>query len=476
MTTATLPSSGIDPAAWDAAHDRLVESLRDLIRIPSVNPPDPATPDGELRVARYLADRLTSVGLAPEIVEPVAGRGSVHVRLHGDGTGGDPFLLLSHLDVVPAPPERWSHDPFAGDVADGYVYGRGAVDMKDMIALELGVVELLVAEAHAAGLDPARDPIPGLRRDVLFTCTADEEAGAAAGARWIAEHRPDWLRAAGAVNEAGGVSITVGGRRLYPIQVAEKGFLAYRIRIRGTWGHGSMPRQDNAVVLAAAIVERLAAPGPMRLTPVMARFLEAAAEALDGDAAVALRAIAAGDAGAERAIDALCDPSYARVLRALVRQTLSPDVIHAGIKYNVIPGDAVLEVDCRILPGTTEADMRAEVEARIGPELLAACDIELIVYGEPVASPAEGPFYDNLVATLRDHDPEGVPLPLMAPFATDAKAAALVGTPVYGFSPLRLEPDERFLDRFHGVDERVSLEALRFGLPVLYDVVRRFCA
>lgn len=476
MTTAALPSEAIAATAWDAAHERLVATLRDLIRIPSINPPDPAAPDGELRAARYLADRLTALGLEPEIVEPVAGRGSVHVRLRGDGTGGDPFLLLSHLDVVPAAADRWSHHPFAADIADGYIYGRGAVDMKDMVAMELGVVEQLVAEARAAGLDPARDPIPGLRRDVLFTCTADEEAGATAGARWIAEHRPDWLRAAGAVNECGGVSVTVAGRRLYPIQVAEKGFLAYRIHVRGTWGHGSMPREDNALVMAATIVDRLAAPGPVRLTPVMARFLEAAAEALGGDAATAMRRIAAGDAGADRAIEALCDPMYARALRALVRQTLSPDVIHAGVKYNVIPGDAVLEVDCRILPGTTEADMRAEVEARIGSDLLAACDIELMVYGEPVESPAEGAFYDTLVATLRDHDPDGVPLPVMAPFATDAKAAALVGTPTYGFSPLRLDPDERFLERFHGVDERVSLDALRFGLPVLYDVVRRFCA
>lgn len=476
MTNGTLPSSAIAGEAWDQAHDRLVQTLRDLIRIRSINPPDPAEPDGELRVARYLADRLTSLGLTPEIVEPVPGRGSVHVRLRGDGTGGEPFLLLSHLDVVPAPADRWSHDPFAADIADGYIYGRGAVDMKGMVAMELGVVEQLVAEARTAGLDPAHDPIPGLRRDVLFTCTADEEAGAAAGARWIAEHHPDWLRAAGAVNECGGVSVTVAGKRLYPIQVAEKGFLAYRIHIRGTWGHGSMPREDNAVVMAATIVERLAAPGPVRLTPVMARFLEAAAEALGGDAGVAMRRIAAGDADADRAIDALCDPMYARALRALVRQTLSPDVIHAGVKYNVIPGDAVLEVDCRILPGTSEADMRAEVEARIGPDLLPACTIELMVYGEPVESPAEGELYDTLVATLRDHDPDGAPVPVMAPFATDAKAAALVGTPTYGFSPLRLDPDERFLERFHGVDERVSIEALRFGLPVLYDVVRRFCA
>ena len=174
---------------------RLVATLRDLIRIPSINPPTAGRarrraawpPTGSRRW-------LTAAGLEPEIVEPEPGRGSVHARLRGDGTGGEPLLLLSHLDVVPAPPERWSHDPFAADLADGYVYGRGAVDMKAMIAMELGVVRLLAAEARAAGLDPARDPIPGLRRDVLFTCTADEEAGGTIGAKWVAEQRPEWVR------------------------------------------------------------------------------------------------------------------------------------------------------------------------------------------------------------------------------------------------------------------------------------------
>jgi acetylornithine deacetylase/succinyl-diaminopimelate desuccinylase-like protein len=472
------PAAMVSAATWAAAHDSLVATLRDLIRIPSVNPPAPDAPDGETRVARYLADRLTALGLRPEVIEPFPGRSSVHVRLRGDGTGGEPFLLLSHLDVVPAAADRWSHDPFAADLADGYVYGRGAVDMKGMIALELGVIEQLVAEARAAGLDPAIDPIPGLRRDVLFTCTADEEAGSIHGARWVAEHRPDWLQAAGAVNECGGVSVTVAGKRLYPIQVAEKGFAPYRIHIIGTWGHGSMPRADNAAVLAARAIERLAAPGPIRITPVMARFLEAAAEALPKSAASVLRAIAAGDldaASADAVIERLCDPMYARALQALIRDTLSPDIVHAGVKYNVIPGDAVIEVDCRVLPGTTEADIRADVERRLGPDLLPLCDIELIVWGAPVESPAEGPLWDILVATLRDHDPDAVPLPVMAPFATDAKAMSLLGVPTYGFSPLRLDPDERFLERFHGVDERVSLDALRFGLPVLYDVVRRFC-
>ncbi len=167
---------------------------------------------------------------------------------------------------------------------------------------------------------------------------------------------------------------------------------------------------------------------------------------------------------------------YARALRALLRDTLSPDVVHAGIKYNVIPGDAVVEVDCRVLPGTTEPDMRAQVIARLGPDLAAACEIELIVFGAPVEAPAEGTLFELLVSTIRDHDPDGIPLPVMAPFATDAKHTDTVGTPTYGFSPLRLDPDERFLERFHGVDERVSIEALRWGLPVLYDVVRRFCS
>jgi acetylornithine deacetylase/succinyl-diaminopimelate desuccinylase-like protein len=473
--TSALPSSAVDAAAWEAAHLGLVATVRDLIRIPSVNPPPADAPDGETRVATYLAERLAAAGLRPEIVEPESGRGSVHARLRGDGSGGEPFLLMSHLDVVPAPAERWTHDPFAGDIADDHVYGRGAVDMKGMVALELAVMERLAAEAQSAGMDPETDPVPGLRRDVLFTCTADEEAGGVVGARWVAANRPEWLRAAGGVNECGGVSITVAGRRLYPIQVAEKGFATYRIRIAGTWGHGSMPRDDNAAVLAARAIERMAVTGPIRMTPVMTRFLEGAAAALPPPFADTLRRIAAGDAEADRALDALCEPWQARALHALIRDTLSTGIVAAGIKYNVIPGDAMIEVDCRVLPGRTEADMLADVESRLGPDLLPACTIERLHWGEPVESPAEGPLYDLLAATLVDHDPEAVPLPVMTPFATDAKSTVPLGIPTYGFSPFRLPAGEPFLERFHGVDERISLDALRFGLPVLYDVTRRFC-
>ena len=408
-TSASAPSRELDATAWQAATDRLVATTRELIRIRSVNPPVPEAPDLELVAARHIADTLTEAGLEPEVIEPVPGRGSVHARLRGDGTGGAPLLLMSHLDVVPAPPERWTHEPFAADVADGYIYGRGAVDMKGMVAMELTVVRLLADAARAAGRDPASDPIPGLRRDVLFTCTADEEAGATAGAKWIAAQRPDWLQAAGALNESGGVATTVAGRRLYPIQVAEKGYAAYRIAVRGTWGHGSMPRDDNAVVLAAEVIRRLAVSGPTRITPVMARFLEQAAAALPGEAATILRGLASGAPDRAEALAVACDPGYARVLRALVRDTMSPTVVQAGVKYNVIPGHAEVVVDCRVLPGTGEPEIRAMIVDRLGPALSAVCEIELIVFGSPVESPAEGPLFDLLVETIRDHDPEGIP-------------------------------------------------------------------
>jgi acetylornithine deacetylase/succinyl-diaminopimelate desuccinylase-like protein len=477
-----LPSAALSRAEWDVLANELVGLLRDLIRIPSVNPPEPPGP--EMDAARFLADVLRREGLDPEVIESAPGRGNVTVRLRGDGTRGtgtphDALLLLSHLDVVPAnPADGWTHDPFAADVADGYVWGRGAVDMKQMVAMETMVVVMLARRARAAGLDPSRDPIPGLRRDVLYTCTADEEAGGREGAGWLAENRPVTLRASGALNEAGGVSVELAGRRFYPIQVAEKGFEVFKVHVHGTWGHGSMPRDDNAAVMAAEVVRRMAIPGEPRLTPVMRRFLDGIRDALGPDQAALLEAIADVEADprrAEAAITRLCDPMYARALRALVRDSISPDVIHAGIKYNVIPGEAMVEIDCRVLPGTTPDDMREEVVARLG-DLADRCTVEHVIGRPPVEAPASGELYDLMAATVRAHDPDGIPVPVMAPFATDAKSTSvLLGVPTYGFSPLRLEPDERFLERFHGVDERVGIDALRFGLPVLYDVVLGYC-
>ena len=469
----TATSHAFDEATWEHANHDLIETLRDLIRIPSVNPPG-----DEILAARYVAQYLGDAGIASEVIEPeeFPGRGSVVARLRGDGTGGDPLLLLSHLDVVPAPADLWTHDPFAADVADGYVWGRGALDMKAMVSMELAVLRLLADQARAAGRNPATDPIPGLTRDVLFASTAGEEAGGVEGAGWIAEHRPELLRAAGCINEAGGVSLEIAGRRFYPIQVAEKGFIRYRITVRGTWGHGSMPREDNAAVRAAEVVQRLAPFDEPHVTPVVRRLLETVAAEMDEEPARLVRAVGSEDVRlSQAALEALCDAPLQRATRALLRDTMSPNMIHAGLKFNQIPGIADIEVDVRNLPGTPEPEMQERIRRRLGEDLWQHVTLEALHVGEPVEAPVDHPLYQLIAATIRAHDPEGIPVPVMAPFTTDAKHTVKVGTPTYGFSPLRLRPEDKFLELFHGVDERVSIEGLRFGLPVLYDVVRTFC-
>ena len=478
MNAGPRPSDALGAETWTRAGDELVERLRDLIRIPSVNPPPPDAPDGELRAARRIADELSAAGLAPEIVEPFSGRGSVSARLRGDGSGGEPLLLLGHLDVVPAPPELWTHDPFAADVADGYVWGRGAVDMKNLVAMEIGVVRLLAAAAGDSGRDPASDPVPGLRRDVILTLTADEEAGGDEGAGWIVEHRPEWLRAAGGINESGAVATTVGGQRFYPIGVAERGYAWLRITVRGTWGHASVPRDDNAAVLAGRIVGALGVQGSPGLSPVMTSFFAGMARELEeaDEVSRVVRALAGSDPRlAEAGLDAICEPATARVVRALLRTTVSPTIVNAGVKANVIPGEATIVVDVRHLPGQSADDIQEMLVERMGPELAAACTFEVILFAPAVDAPAEGPLWEAMVGAVRAHDPDGVPLPFMVPFATDAKHTVKLDVPTYGFSPLLLDPAERFLERFHGVDERVSVDALRWGLPVLYDAVATFC-
>ena len=463
-------------AMADLELSELVELLRDLIRIKSVNPPG-----DEILVARYLEQVFAAEGIVATVVEPYPGRGSIVARVHGDGTGGDPLLLLSHLDVVPAEPSGWSHDPFAADLADGYIWGRGAVDMKGMVAMEAHVMRRLARTAQAAGLDPATDPIPGLRRDVIFCSAADEEAGGWHGANWIVDNHPDWLRAAGALNEAGGISTTYAGVRFFPIQVAEKGHVVYKLHVKGRSGHGSVPTPDNAAVLAARIVARLAEPGPVRLTESMVVLLGRAIPYLPASAAKAAAAleparVAADPDRAEATLRDLCDPVLGRTLSAMIHDTISVGILRAGVKYNVIPGAAEIEIDCRTVPGTDEPAMRVELKRRIGDELWARIDVECVHIGASVEASLDSPLYRLLEEVITDHDPDGVPIPFLAPFATDAKHLARIGVPTYGFSPLLVDNRDGLLALMHADDERVSVEALRFGLPTLWDAVLRFCS
>jgi acetylornithine deacetylase/succinyl-diaminopimelate desuccinylase-like protein len=453
----------------------LVELLQGLLRIKSVNPPG-----DEILAARFLEGVLAAEGMVANVIEPFPGRASILARVHGDGSGGDPLLLLSHLDVVPAEPAGWSHDPFGGDLADGYVWGRGAMDMKSMVSMEVQVMRRLARRAREAGLDPAVDPIPGLRRDVVFCSSADEEAGGWHGADWIVREHPEWLRAAAAINEAGAIATTYGGVRFYPIQVAEKGFVVYKLHVNGHWGHGSVPTPDNAAVLAAQIVTRVAEPGPVRLTEAMATALTRALPHMAARAAQTIGALIADPAGVQavdidRALRNLCDPVLARTISAVIRDTASVGIVSSGVKYNVIPGTAEIVIDCRILPGTDEPAMRAELRRRIGEELWARMDVECEQTGTSIQAPLDNPLYAILEQVLRDHDPEGVPVPFLAPFSTDAKHLARIGVPTYGFSPLRVGPGDGLLELMHADNERVSVEALRFGLPALWDAVIRFC-
>jgi acetylornithine deacetylase/succinyl-diaminopimelate desuccinylase-like protein len=236
-----------------------------------------------------------------------------------------------------------------------------------------------------------------------------------------------------------------------------------------------MPHGENAAVRAAEIVGRLAPAASPRVTPVMERFLRRVAAALPDDTARLVRSLATGEARlGDAALAGICDPVTARVVSAVLRDTINPTVVHAGVKYNVIPGEAVVEIDCRVLPGTTEDDIREIIIGRLG-DLAPHVEVDLVIYAPAVEAPSDGPAYNLMEQTVTDHDPAGVPVPFLVPYATDAKHLASLAVPTYGFSPLRLAPGDPYLEIWHGVDERVRVDALTWGLPVLYDVVRRFC-
>jgi acetylornithine deacetylase/succinyl-diaminopimelate desuccinylase-like protein len=450
--------------------DECVEHLRRLIRIPSVNPPgspaDAAGRDstgGETAAAAYCAEVLTSAGIHAEVQETAPGRGSCFARLKATVPDPEPpLILLSHIDVVPVEAESWSRDPFGADLVDGVVWGRGAVDMKVMTAMELSVMGAL----HRSGADR--------RRDVIFAALADEEAGGEFGAlHWVRE-RPELFTdasgrpAAAALNEVGGYSMTIGERRAYTIQVAEKGIIWTRLRATGTPSHGSMPSPDNAAIKLAEAVSRLAAARrPAQITPTVRRFFEGL-----GLSEVVEHAQRGEDEAARAALEAaVADEVLRRSLDAMLRDTITPNVIHVGKKMNVVPGAGEAEVDVRTLPGTDQEAFEIELQAIAGPDV----QVEVVMRMPAVEWPADGEIVGLMSAALTRADPEATPIPMMITPGTDAKALALLGIPTYGFMPLRLEPDVPFLSLFHANDERIPVSAVRFGLPVLQDVVERFC-
>jgi acetylornithine deacetylase/succinyl-diaminopimelate desuccinylase-like protein len=429
--------------------DDVVDVVSRLIRFDTTNTGDLETTKGEAECAQWVAAQLEEVGYQVEYLESGApGRGNVFVRLKGADSSRGALLIHGHLDVVPAVAEDWSVHPFSGAIEDGHVWGRGAVDMKDMV----GMMIVTARQFRRAGVVPPRD--------LVFAFLADEESGGKYGSHWLVDNRPDLFEGVTeAVGEVGGFSLTVprrdgGERRLYFIETAEKGLHWMRLTARGRAGHGSMTHDDNAVTWIAEAVARLGRHQfPLVVTDTVKLFLTAITEetGLTFDTE---------SSDLEGAIDKL--GPMARMLKAILHDTANPTMLKAGYKANVVPATAEAVVDCRVLPGRLAA-FEAEVDELIGPDVTREWITNLPSY----ATSFDGDLVEVMNAALLAVDPDARTVPYIFSGGTDAKAFARLGIRCFGFTPLRLPPDLDFASLFHGVDERVPVDALRFGTEVL---------
>ncbi|MHA4850256.1 M20/M25/M40 family metallo-hydrolase [Rhodococcus sp. MSC1_016] len=431
------------------AEAEVVELVSSLIRFDTSNTGELATTKGERECAEWVAAQLQEVGYETEYVESGApGRGNVFARLKGSDPTRGALMLHGHLDVVPAEPADWRVHPFAGAVEDGYVWGRGAVDMKDMVGMILAVARQFKAE----GIVPPRD--------LVFAFVADEEAGGKYGCQWLVQNRPDLFEGVTeAVGEVGGFSLTVPRpdgteRRLYLVETAEKGLGWMRLTAKGRAGHGSFLHTDNAVTILAQAVARLGAHTfPLVISDSVVEFLAAAGEetGLDFDATSPDLDGTLAKLG-----------SIANIIGATLRDTANPTMLSAGYKANVIPQTAEAVVDCRILPGR-QAEFEATVDELIGPDVQR----EWITNLDSYETTFDGHLVDAMNEAILAHDPGARTVPYMLSGGTDAKAFAKLGIRCFGFAPLQLPPDLDFSALFHGVDERVPVDALLFGTRVL---------
>ncbi len=429
------------------AQDEVAQLCSDLIRIDTTNLGDHSGP-GERAAAEHVAALLAGAGLDPVLLESHPQRASVVARVAGTDPARPALLIHGHLDVVPADAADWRVPPFSGEVRDGCVWGRGAVDMKDMDAMVLAVIR----ERMAQGRRPPRD--------LVLAFLADEEAGGTWGARWLVDNHPELFEGVTeAIGEVGGFSATIGGQRLYPVQTAEKGMAWLRLTARGTAGHGSMLQPDNAVTALAETVARIGRhEWPVRLTPSARAFLEAAA------AALGMPGISQNELSA---VLAKLGP-LSRMVGATLSNTANPTMLSAGYKVNVIPQAAAAEIDGRFLPGYEE-ELLAELDGLLGPGITR----EFVHRDVALETSFDGDLVAAMSGALLAEDPEARVVPFCLSGGTDAKSFSRLGIRCFGFTPLRLPDDLDFSGMFHGVDERVPAEALSFGVRVLDRFIDR---
>ena len=429
-----------------SAQDEVVELCSELIRFDTSNPTG-----SELAAAEWVVAKLDEVGVASRLYESEPGRASVVTRVEGADRSRPALLLHGHLDVVPADPGEWSVHPFSGEERDGFIWGRGAIDMKDMDAMLLAMVRQWARTGE-------RPP-----RDVVVAFVADEEAGGVKGARFLVDNHPEEFEGCTeAVSEVGGFSVTLPNDvRIYPIQSAEKGMAWLRLVARGRPGHGSMRHEDNAVTRLAEAVARIGRyEFPVVMTKTVRQFLEALAEQLGVDIDV--------DAAEREEIEALLGRlgGLARMIGATLSNTANPTMLEAGYKSNVIPGAGSAVIDGRFLPGHEE-EFERQLDALLGPGIVR----EWVHRDQAVETDFDGPLVEAMAAALRAEDSAALPVPYTMSGGTDAKSFERLGMRCFGFSPLLLPADLDFAAMFHGIDERVPTDALRFGVRVLQRFV-----
>ena len=440
--------------------DEVTSLLCDLIRINTTNPPG-----NETAAAKYLAEQLGKEGFKCELFESAPNRGSVVTRLKG--TGEKPsLLLLSHLDVVAADAGEWSVDPFGGVVKDGFVWGRGALDMKGMVAIEVLVLKLLKRN----GVE--------LKGDVVFAATADEEQGGLSGADFLLRNYPEKVFAPYVLNEGGGLAIPTRNGNVFTVQTAEKGILWFKVIAKGTSGHGSMPNvADNAIMRMNRVISKLGNyRSEVSLVPTVKSFLSEIARE-DAGLQEPFTRLLANPELSDQILDELAmgSPQLAEEIRPRLRMTITPTIIHGGVKENVIPSECETVFDCRILPGQESAQAIALIKA-----LLAEVDSEKLVFEslqvqEASESTAVTPLYAVISEVLREFEPNCGVTPMLTTGGTDSRFFRRKGSVCYGFQPMYPEESSgKVVKREHGIDERISVENLVFGASVLYETVKKF--
>ena len=437
----------VDSTVADNRLDLTAEIARDLIRFDTTNYGEGRS-NGETDAAEYVEARLLGLGLEPQVFDSAPGRTSVVARVKGRDSSKGALVVHGHLDVVPADPANWSVDPFGGVIKDGLLWGRGAVDMKNMDAMMLASLQDILG----AGKEPARD--------LVVAFFADEEAGGVFGSHYLVDRHPElFAGATEAISEVGGYSITLGGKRAYLLQTGEKALIWIKLVARGQAAHGSRLIHDNAITrLAEAVAKVGRREWPIRLTNTTTQLLGELARILDVDPQ---------RVGPDEL--ALATGTASGFIQASLRTTTNPTLLRAGYKHNVIPDLAEAFIDIRSLPGEEDAVL-AEVAELVGP------DIEIVIIHRDIGLETEfsGPLVDAVVATLGQHDPGAPVLPYLLSGGTDNKALSKLGIKGYGFAPLKLPPELDFPAMFHGVDERVPLDALVFGRRVLTDLLSTY--